>query len=313
MVKLRVNMNNFFNFKCFHKTEDAIFFFISTWMYKETTFAQVEEVLCQLSRQYKHLHAFLIPWWYRDGADHYTLLKKYCTTVTMLANTLEDNIYYNLNSFDSIYCNQNCWIDNNTFNISNKKKQYDIVINANNQPWKNHAYVANLNATKLFITYDVTDTDLQIFNPTKIFKNLLPAHVCSALNECRIGLALSTKEGACYASTEYLLCGLPVISIKSKGGRHIWYNETNSIIVESKEMIEATILQTLRNIQQFQPQKIRDNCISKQNMFRDMFYTYIQNKFGIDNIKQVIEDNFTTRMLKYINLENLDIEGIINL
>lgn len=51
---------------------------------------------------------------------------------------------------------------------------------------------------------------------------LPPAQVCAALNRGEVGLALSELEGACWASTEYLLCGLPVVSTPCSGGREVW-------------------------------------------------------------------------------------------
>ena len=45
------------------------------------------------------------------------------------------------------------------------------------------------------------------------------------LNRAGVGLCLSEREGAMFASTEYLLSGLPVVSTPSTGGRHVYYDE----------------------------------------------------------------------------------------
>ena len=47
-----------------------------------------------------------------------------------------------------------------------------------------------------------------------------------------VGGVFSEEEGACWASSEYLLCGLPVVSTHSRGGRDVWYSGHNSLIVE---------------------------------------------------------------------------------
>jgi glycosyltransferase involved in cell wall biosynthesis len=63
--------------------------------------------------------------------------------------------------------------------------------------------------------------------------NLSQPQVCDVINQSRVGLILSAREGACFASSEYLLCGVPVVSTPSKGGRSFWYNDENSLIVDA--------------------------------------------------------------------------------
>lgn len=65
---------------------------------------------------------------------------------------------------------------------------------------------------------------------------LSASQVCAALNRCEVGLALSELEGPCWASTEYLLCGLPVVTTPCSGGREVWYNEGNSIVVQPTQV-----------------------------------------------------------------------------
>jgi glycosyltransferase involved in cell wall biosynthesis len=54
-----------------------------------------------------------------------------------------------------------------------------------------------------------------------------PKDIVKAINSSKIGGIFSTHEGACFSSSEYLLCGIPVLSCKAKGGREISYNEDN--------------------------------------------------------------------------------------
>lgn len=49
------------------------------------------------------------------------------------------------------------------------------------------------------------------------------AEVATAVNQAKVGLCLSAAEGGMYAATEYLLCGLPVVSTVSQGGRDHWF------------------------------------------------------------------------------------------
>jgi len=80
--------------------------------------------------------------------------------------------------------------------------------------------------------------------PAHTYRNesqLDEASVAKVINQSRVGIILSESEGACFASSEYLLCGLPVVSTYSKGGRDVWYNEINSIQVgaDSIEVAKA--------------------------------------------------------------------------
>jgi uncharacterized protein (TIGR01627 family) len=53
---------------------------------------------------------------------------------------------------------------------------------------------------------------------------LPPEGVNAALNRAAVGLCLSSVEGSSYASIEYMLAGLPVVSTPSVGGREIYFD-----------------------------------------------------------------------------------------
>ena len=57
------------------------------------------------------------------------------------------------------------------------------------------------------------------------------------------GLALSAQEGAMYASGEYLLAGLPVVTTRSRGGRDAFYHPDYVATVEDRpEAVAAAVL-----------------------------------------------------------------------
>jgi glycosyltransferase involved in cell wall biosynthesis len=56
--------------------------------------------------------------------------------------------------------------------------------------------------------------------------------VNAALNRAAVGLVLSEVEGSNYASVEYLLAGLPVVSTPSKGGRDVFFDPEYCIVCE---------------------------------------------------------------------------------
>ena len=63
---------------------------------------------------------------------------------------------------------------------------------------------------------------------TSGYRNLDAAELCHWLNRSRTGLCLSEREGAMFASIEYLLCGLPIVTTPSIGGRHVFFEADTS-------------------------------------------------------------------------------------
>ena len=89
---------------------------------------------------------------------------------------------------------------------------------------------------------DIPDAEILNFeNPVKLknleiergFPLLLPKKVCQAINMAKVGVMLSAKEGASYASVEYLLAGIPVVSTISQGGRDVFFDKRFCRIVPS--------------------------------------------------------------------------------
>jgi glycosyltransferase involved in cell wall biosynthesis len=72
---------------------------------------------------------------------------------------------------------------------------------------------------------------------------MLTAEVELSYNRARVGLCLSGEEGAMLASIQYLLCGLPVVTTPSRGGRDDFFDEENSLVVAAKpEAVAAGVL-----------------------------------------------------------------------
>jgi uncharacterized protein (TIGR01627 family) len=76
------------------------------------------------------------------------------------------------------------------------------------------------------------------------------AEVNSALNKAAVGLVLSEAEGSNYASMEYMLAGLPVVSTPSKGGRDVFFDDEFCIVCEpdAAAVSEAVVSLKARNL-----------------------------------------------------------------
>ena len=132
--------------------------------------------------------------------------------------------------------------------ISDIRKKYDAVYDARFIEFKRHYLATRINSLALIYAQNhFTEQDWHFFNKTKSelarahyfnrsdsgeYQNLSPEDIAKCLNECRVGLCLSAVEGAMYASVQYLLCGLPVVSTKSLGGRDVFFDDHYVSLVE---------------------------------------------------------------------------------
>ena len=111
------------------------------------------------------------------------------------------------------------------------------------------------------------------------------------------------------STSEYLLCGIPVVSTPSRGGRDTWFNIDNSIIVEPnpgavREGVTYIIEKNLT------ASVIRENHIRMTKVFRNRFVDHIQKTLDIYNIKditanQYFKDNFFHKMRESENIKDV--------
>lgn len=124
--------------------------------------------------------------------------------------------------------------------------EFDAIYNAQIVPWKRHELSLEIESCAFLfyrdsLLHDVAGPEAAVMtrharaNPGHVFLNVLDedgaplrmplSEVNRHLNRASVGLCLSQLEGAMFASTEYLLSGLPVVSTPSTGGRHVYYEE----------------------------------------------------------------------------------------
>lgn len=155
--------------------------------------------------------------------------------------------------------------------LAGVKVDFDAVYNAQLVPWKRHDLTLEIESCA-FLFYrglpvpDAADTEASIIArhraacPGHVFINgfdqhnkpvrLSPSKVNRHLNRAHVGLCLSGKEGAMFASVEYLLSGLPVVSTPSIGGRDVYYDEEYCLVVppDPGSVAEAVHALKARNI-----------------------------------------------------------------
>jgi len=135
---------------------------------------------------------------------------------------------------------------------------------------------------------------------------LSPKEMYEKISQSYCGLILSAEEGTCSTSSEYLLCGVPVVSTSSKGGRDVWYNEDNSIICEpTADGVALAVQKFVEN----PPDAglIRQKHIIQAQEYRTKFIQVVAdvfNRFGVVDVapSSYFKQNFYHRMRKSENI-----------
>jgi hypothetical protein len=261
----------------------------------------------------KNCLIFLLTSWYKTDKVFKILNSNKEFNIVILANSLEEKIFFeNKVSCDVLFCNHNAFLDEKKYTIYNSiKKNYDLVIDSSFHEYKNVNIAKKIQNTihiGYFNTNKILDGDKVIPNfgilanfKSCEYKRLDKHSINIYYNQSLMGGLFSECEGACFASSQYLLAGLPVISIKSVGGRDIWYNEHNSIICENNEdsVYEAVELAKSKIVSgEFNREKIRDLHLKQMDEHRNTLIEYI-NKMLLNSEEKIIDINDIKKLLAF--------------
>jgi glycosyltransferase involved in cell wall biosynthesis len=238
-----------------------------------------------------------------------------------LSNTqFEDNIFKDNNQkgIESVWINHNSFLDPNVFFPINVTKKYNAVYNARFATWKRHQLALKVKDVACICWGFFKEEEKENFEKLKNNENFKflnnikneqiikknDKELNDIYNESYVGLCLSEIEGAMYSSTEYLLSGLPVFSTKSLGGRDVFFDDYNSIIVEdSQEAVADAINYLIKNYEKIDKNKIRNDIIKRQQEHIKRFKILLKNIFNENNIYVNIDDFwgkiYTNKMFKW--------------
>jgi glycosyltransferase involved in cell wall biosynthesis len=203
----------------------------------------------------------------------------------------------------SVFVNHNCFINERRFPLLTPaaRPRFDAVINANAGVWKRH-YLARDVPSLAYITYSKDENGgmkwpVDTFEPAWRNERYLDENErLEIYGDSCCGLTLSACEGANYATTEYLLCGLPVVSSHSLGGRDVWLTPSNSTICDPTYEAVAGAVATWRRRHDdgaTDHAAIREHCVQQMLEHRDRFVTTLQRVFDDAGIRATARDIFT--------------------
>jgi hypothetical protein len=172
--------------------------------------------------------------------------------------------------------------------------EFDAIYNAQLVPWKRHELsleIANCaflfyldrsrpgfaEASAAIVTRHASVPGHAFLN--RFDENNVPirfplSEVNRQLNRASVGLCLSEREGAMFASTEYLLSGLPIVTTPSAGGRHVYHDEEYCWTVPPNSRSVADAVYALK-AKAIPRAYIRDRTLRRLEPDRERFLTLI--------------------------------------
>ncbi len=227
-----------------------------------------------------------------------------------------------------IFCNHNCFVDERIFYpLQQTNKKFDALYDSRLSVWKRHDLakkVENLALLFYFIPGDDKEYINQqinffsdkahLFNLTKNneYKKLNTRELNKAINSCKTGLCLSEEEGAMYASMQYLLCGLPVVTTPSRGGRDVFFDEE---YVETVEPDPDAVKNGVKNAlsKEIPQEYIRQKTLEKIQIHRNRFIDLIQSIYKKEGKNKKFEDEWDSIFFNKLltNLNHFEVIGTL--
>jgi len=174
------------------------------------------------------------------------------------------------------FISQNVYVRDDVYRPFPCDKIYDAVYVAQMKSFKRHHLAANV--PQLYVA-TAWGGDLPAFcqdvgHATFNEKRLDKTELAVVVNQACCSLALSAEEGAMLASFESLLCGVPVVSTPSKGGRDEFFDEENCIIVPPDAAAVAAAVERWKQHPPA-PQPIRASALQRQEAHRRKLCEYV--------------------------------------
>lgn len=151
------------------------------------------------------------------------------------------------------------------------ERKYDAVYVARMSHFKRHALAVNIPRLLLLgnVVCEYDDAayaaDLQRKMPAATFtldeQWLQTPEVARRMGQAHVGLILSETEGGSYVTAEYQLCGLPVVTTPSRGGRETWLHPHYSRVVAANPTAIADAVADLKQAN-LDPLAIRSRVVA---------------------------------------------------
>ncbi|MDC1226296.1 hypothetical protein N8013_01465 [Algibacter sp.] len=214
-------------------------------------------------------------------------LKRKGISLIILCNEISEQKKLQLFGVKTQFFNQNIHESENEYNIVDAPKIYNAIYIAQAAKFKRLSLASKIK--KLYVlTYNCKtqdkegNNDLHAYEPSinncDYNKSFIHGtkNVSNLISSAHCGLALSKKEGAMWAVMQYLLCGIPIVTTKSKGGRDYFLNDLNSMYVKDDALAIANMVEVIKK-QKISPQLIRESVIEQIKLERLRFMRFLKS------------------------------------
>ena len=174
-----------------------------------------------------------------------------------------------------MHASHNIYVNEHLYKPLNEPKLYDAIYTARLDQFKRHWLAKDIERLMVVSFGGNLHTFCPELKHAEFNKDFLQrAELNKKYNQSYVGLCLSAVEGAMLASYEYLLCGIPIVSTPSLGGRDEFFNDQNSIIVppEAKEVAKA--VEHWKQVAP-DPQVIREQTLKQLTPLRRHYCAYV--------------------------------------
>lgn len=219
-----------------------------------------------------------------------------------LCNEASESEILKQEGLSAYYCNQNCFLDETIYKPQyDAEKKFDAIYDAQIVPYKRHdlaiqvknlalnGYISSITENIEYTNY-VRENFLNhhwFQNPfiSKDKAKFEETEVCDFINQCKVGLCLSSAEGGMYASAQYLLCGLPVVTTKNIGGRNTFFHSDYALEVDEKPALVQEAVKDLIQ-RKINPQFIRQKAVNIQKEHRQFFFNIINQIYASNGLNK---------------------------
>jgi glycosyltransferase involved in cell wall biosynthesis len=225
---------------------DPLVLFVADWV-----LADEPGALLPVFRHYRHRSVFLLVEfsWSRDDEWHMGVLSRWKTRhtrrhpnhrVIFLANSDAEHRRLTARGLGAAWVSHNAFVSPRTYQpLPGRVRRFDAVYDARICPFKRHELAVAIDSLALVTsriekyhdeTYVRSVREIlpraHWFNDPLApdYRSLAGEEINEAIHQARVGLCLSAVEGAMFASIQYLLAGLPVVSTVSRGGRDAFFD-----------------------------------------------------------------------------------------
>ncbi len=287
--------NEYIPFRLYLNTEKLRIFWISNFTHNYNWLKNYRGGIKDNDIFFVNIGTYYHDWLVEHAVDMLNDLKLEKDRFYVMVNDEREHEIFSKFGFKAYIINNNSWLDYTKFNANLRTdKKYDAIYVARDVEFKRHELAADVSNLALVMGPTLGEPQGRASELNISYKNSEPLvfdEVNQIITEAKCGLILSEIEGACYASSEYLLNGIPVVSTKNMGGRSHFYNEYNSLIV-NPDPVEVKDAVNFFSKNKRRPERIRAEHIAQQERDRDVFCRMLSSVFDFFDLQLDVDDFF---------------------